>query len=68
MSDQPILSGPASADAHDDPVAVQPTDGERRAVAALDQSGIAYTLTRHGPVRSLAEAARVRATFLTTDR
>lgn len=35
-------------------------DGEQRAVAALDASGLRYRLTRHGPVRSLAEAAKAR--------
>jgi Cys-tRNA(Pro) deacylase len=60
MTEQPIPSGPPSARAHDNPVAVQATEGERRAVAALDAAGIAYTLTRHGRVRSLAEAAQVR--------
>jgi Cys-tRNA(Pro)/Cys-tRNA(Cys) deacylase len=34
--------------------------GEARAVAALNASGIPYTLTRHGPVSSLAEAAAAR--------
>ena len=34
--------------------------GEARAVAALEASGIAHTLTRHGPVSSLAEAAAAR--------
>ncbi len=37
-----------------------PSDGERRALAALAASGIAHTVTRHGPVRSLQEAAAVR--------
>lgn len=37
-----------------------PQDGERRAAAALDASGIGYQVTRHGPVRSLAEAAQAR--------
>ena len=36
------------------------TDGERRAVAALDATGLRYRLVRHGPVRSLAEAAVAR--------
>ena len=36
------------------------TDGEQRAVAALDASGLRYRLVRHGPVRSLAEAAVAR--------
>jgi len=34
--------------------------GETRAVAALNASGIRYTLTRHGAVNSLAEAAAAR--------
>ncbi|WNB85553.1 YbaK/EbsC family protein [Cellulomonas sp. ATA003] len=42
----------------DDPTTGSP--GERRAVAALDAAGIRYGLTRHGRVRSLAEAAEVR--------
>ncbi len=37
-----------------------PTDGERRAVAALEASGLRYRLVRHGPVRSLVEAAAAR--------
>lgn len=37
-----------------------PSDGEARAVAALDASGLRYRLVRHGPVRSLEEAARAR--------
>jgi Cys-tRNA(Pro)/Cys-tRNA(Cys) deacylase len=36
------------------------TAGEQRAVAALDASGLAYELTRHGRVSSLAEAAVAR--------
>lgn len=36
------------------------TEGEARAAAALRTSGIAHTITRHGPVRSLAEAAAAR--------
>ena len=42
------------------PTQTQPTEGERRAVAALDRAGIPYTISRHGPARSLAEAAAVR--------
>jgi len=34
--------------------------GEDRALAALRESGIAYTVTRHGPVGSLEEAAAAR--------
>ncbi|NMR21269.1 aminoacyl-tRNA deacylase [Cellulomonas fimi] len=37
-----------------------PSDGERRAVGALDAAGIRYTLSRHGRVSSLAEAAAAR--------
>lgn len=37
-----------------------PPDGERRAVAALDATGLRYRLVRHGPVRSLEEAAAAR--------
>jgi len=37
-----------------------PGSGEERARAALAASGLAHTLTRHGPVRSLAEAAAAR--------
>ena len=33
---------------------------EERAVAAIDAAGIAYEVTRHGPVGSLAEAAAAR--------
>ncbi len=33
---------------------------EERAVAGLDAAGIAYRVIRHGPVRSLAEAAEAR--------
>ncbi len=35
-------------------------DGERRALAALEASGIGFEITTHGPVRSLEEAAQVR--------
>jgi len=34
--------------------------GEQRALAALDGTGLAYRLIRHGPVRSLSEAAVAR--------
>lgn len=34
--------------------------GSARALAALDAAGLAYRLIRHGPVRSLAEAAAAR--------
>lgn len=37
-----------------------PTSGEERATSALDASGIAYRLARHGRVGSLAEAAAAR--------
>jgi Cys-tRNA(Pro)/Cys-tRNA(Cys) deacylase len=33
---------------------------ERASLEALEGSGVAYEIVRHGPVRSLAEAARVR--------
>jgi Cys-tRNA(Pro)/Cys-tRNA(Cys) deacylase len=33
---------------------------EERALAALDAAGVAYRVVRHGPVRSLAEAAEAR--------
>lgn len=33
---------------------------EARALAALDASGVGYRVLRHGPVRSLAEAAAAR--------
>lgn len=36
------------------------TNGEERAVQALEAAGIAYEITRHGPVKSLAEAAAAR--------
>ena len=34
--------------------------GERRSLAALEASGVPFEVTRHGPVRSLAEAAAAR--------
>ena len=37
-----------------------PTEGERRATAGLQSSGIPFQVTRHGPVGSLAEAAAAR--------
>lgn len=37
-----------------------PTEGEARAAAALAAVGIPHTISRHGPVRSLAEAAAAR--------
>lgn len=33
---------------------------EQRAIAALEASGVQFTITRHGPVSSLAEAAAAR--------
>jgi Cys-tRNA(Pro) deacylase len=33
---------------------------EERALAGLDAAGVAYRVVRHGPVRSLAEAAEAR--------
>ncbi|MBU4213130.1 MAG: YbaK/EbsC family protein [Actinobacteria bacterium] len=38
----------------------QPTEGEQRALAALTAAGLQFTVTRHGPVSSLAEAAALR--------
>ena len=35
-------------------------DGTARVLAAADALGLAHTVTRHGPVRSLAEAAAAR--------
>ena len=40
--------------------------GEERAAQGLSASGLAHTITRHGPVRSLAEAATARG--VTPDR
>ncbi|WP_456846415.1 aminoacyl-tRNA deacylase [Cellulomonas sp. P5_C6] len=40
--------------------AAAPSEGERRAIAGLEASGIEFDVTRHGPVRSLAEAAEAR--------
>jgi Cys-tRNA(Pro)/Cys-tRNA(Cys) deacylase len=37
-----------------------PRNGESRAVAAAESLGLTYAVTRHGPVRSLAEAAAAR--------
>ncbi len=37
-----------------------PTDRSARAIAAAEALGLAFTETRHGPVRSLAEAAAAR--------
>lgn len=42
------------------------TSGEDRAVAALEAAGIEHVIVRHGPVRSLAEAAQARG--VTPDR
>lgn len=36
------------------------SEGEQRAVQALEASGIHHVVMRHGPVRSLAEAAAAR--------
>jgi len=35
-------------------------DGSARALAAAEELGLTHTVTRHGPVRSLAEAASAR--------
>jgi Cys-tRNA(Pro)/Cys-tRNA(Cys) deacylase len=39
---------------------VPSTDNSARALAAAEQLGLAYDVTRHGPVRSLEEAAAAR--------
>jgi Cys-tRNA(Pro) deacylase len=44
----------------DEAPATPTTEGERRAVAALEASEIGFTISRHGPVGSLAEAAEAR--------
>lgn len=44
----------------DDAPVQPPTDGERRALAALEASEIGFSVSRHGPVSSLAEAAQAR--------
>lgn len=45
----------------DDPTGpTDPTDQSARAIAAAEALGLAFTATRHGPVRSLEEAAAVR--------
>ncbi|MEP9383454.1 YbaK/EbsC family protein [Nocardioides sp. KR10-350] len=36
------------------------TDNSARAIAAADALGLSYAVTRHGPVRSLVEAAAAR--------
>ncbi len=36
------------------------SDNSGRALAAVERAGLAHTVTRHGPVRSLAEAAEAR--------
>lgn len=37
-----------------------PEDGSARAIAAAERLGLPFTVTRHGPVRSLEEAAAAR--------
>ncbi|MGY4644560.1 aminoacyl-tRNA deacylase [Cellulomonas sp. URHB0016] len=44
----------------DDDLAQPASDGERRAVAALEASAVGFRLSRHGRVGSLAEAAQAR--------
>lgn len=58
VSDDPQPTARAQAPAPGPTAAT--TGGEARAVAALDAAGLAYRLTRHGPVRSLEEAAAAR--------
>lgn len=43
-----------------DGVCLPPASGEQRARAAAEAAGIAFEVTRHGPVGSLEEAARAR--------
>lgn len=50
----------AAAAAADTAEADRAPAGERRAIAAVAASRIAFEVTRHGPVRSLAEAAAAR--------
>jgi Cys-tRNA(Pro) deacylase len=38
----------------------EPSDNSARAIAAAESLGIAFEVTRHGPVRSLEEAAEAR--------
>ena len=42
------------------PVPADETDGSARVLAAADGLGLQYDVTRHGPVRSLEEAAAAR--------
>jgi Cys-tRNA(Pro)/Cys-tRNA(Cys) deacylase len=44
----------------EDALPATPPDGETRALAALAASGLRHRVVRHGPVRSLAEAAKAR--------
>jgi Cys-tRNA(Pro)/Cys-tRNA(Cys) deacylase len=41
-------------------VSQEHTDSSGRALAAAEQLGLAHEVTRHGPVRSLEEAAAAR--------
>jgi Cys-tRNA(Pro) deacylase len=41
-------------------VTAGPEDGSARAIAAAERLGLRFTVTRHGPVRSLEEAAAAR--------
>ena len=54
MEDQEPVSGASG----DEPAAA--SEGERRAVQALEAAGIPFAVTRHGRVGSLAEAAAAR--------
>lgn len=45
---------------HDSVTGGPPVPGEERALAALQHAGIAHTVTRHGRVNSLEEAAAAR--------
>ncbi|WP_257425325.1 aminoacyl-tRNA deacylase [Nocardioides carbamazepini] len=44
----------------DHPLRPDPTDQSARAIAAAEQLGLSFEVTRHGPVGSLEEAAAVR--------
>lgn len=59
MNDGPfeVIGGDAGQCAEG--VCLPPSSAER-ARAAIDATGVAYTVTRHGPVRSLEEAAEAR--------
>jgi len=59
VTDQPDQTDEPIDDATT-PAQSTPTDGEARALAALEASGLRFRIVRHGPVRSLEEAAAAR--------